>query len=83
MKGALLVPQRGVSRDPSGTATALVVGKDGKVELRKLQTERAIGDAWLGTKGITGGDQVIVEGLQKARPGAVVTAVPAGQQPPK
>ena len=73
---ALFVPQQGVSRDTRGNPTALVVGKDGKVELRAIEVERAIGDKWIVTKGLSVGDQVIVEGLQKVRPGAVVKAVP-------
>lgn len=73
---ALFVPQQGVSRDTRGNPTALVVGKDGKVELRLLEIDRAIGDKWLVTKGLSVGDQVIVEGLQKVRPGATVKAVP-------
>ncbi len=74
---ALLVPQRGVTRNNKGEPTALVVNA-GKVELRKLVAERAVGDAWLVTGGIEAGDQVIVEGIQKVRPGAAVTATPAG-----
>jgi membrane fusion protein (multidrug efflux system) len=77
---ALLVPQRAVTRDQQGNPVALVVGKDGKVERRQLATDRAIGDNWLITKGIAAGDQVIIEGIQKARPGSVVKPVPA-QQP--
>ena len=75
---ALLVPQVGVTRDQKGLPVALVVGADKKVERRTLVTERAVGDAWLVTSGVAAGDQVIVEGLQKVRPGAVVTPVPAG-----
>lgn len=74
---ALLVPQRGVSRNAKGEATALVVSKDGKVEPRVLQTNRTIGSNWLVTAGLQQGDQLIVEGLQKIRPGAVVQPVPA------
>jgi membrane fusion protein, multidrug efflux system len=74
---AILVPQRAVTRDPNGRATALVVGPDGKVERRQLQTDRAVGDAWLVTDGLAVGEQVIVEGLQKTRPGAQVKTVPA------
>lgn len=77
---ALLVPQRAVTRDQQGNPVALVVGKDGKVERRQLATDRAVGDNWLITKGIAAGDQVVIEGIQKARPGSVVKAVPA-QQP--
>ena len=68
---ALLVPQRGITRNPKGEATALVLGGDGKVERRTVEASRAIGDRWLVTSGLSAGDRVIVEGLQKVRPGAV------------
>ena len=74
---ALLVPQRGVTRDQAGRPMALVVGAGNKVERRQLVADREIGDAWLVTSGINAGDQVIVEGLQKIRPGADVKPVPA------
>jgi membrane fusion protein (multidrug efflux system) len=74
---ALLVPQQGVTRDQKGLPTALVVNAERKVERRTLVTDRAVGDAWLVTAGIAPGDQVIVDGLQKVRPGALVTPVPA------
>ncbi|MBF0525684.1 MAG: efflux RND transporter periplasmic adaptor subunit [Deltaproteobacteria bacterium] len=73
---ALLVPQRGVTRDPAGNATALVVGEGDKVEQRKLKVARALGDRWLISDGLKPGDRLIVEGLQKAQPGVVVKAVP-------
>jgi membrane fusion protein (multidrug efflux system) len=72
---ALLVPQQGVARDQKGQPTALVVNAEGKVERRQLVTERAVGDAWLVTSGVRAGERVIVEGLQKVRPGAAVKAV--------
>jgi membrane fusion protein (multidrug efflux system) len=75
---ALLVPQVGVTRDQKGNPVALVVGADRKVERRQLTTDRAVGDAWLVTGGVKAGEQVIVEGLQKVRPGAIVNPVPAG-----
>lgn len=74
---ALLVPQRAVSRDQNGKPFTLVVGQGNKVERRPLVTDRAVGDAWLVSQGVAAGDRVIVEGLQKVRPGAEVTAVPA------
>jgi membrane fusion protein, multidrug efflux system len=74
---ALLVPQQGVSRDQKGFPIALVVNAQNKVERRQLVTERAVGDAWLVSAGVVAGDQVIVEGLQKVRPGAEVKPVPA------
>jgi len=75
---ALLVPQVAVTRDQKGLPVALVVNAERKVERRQLVAERAIGDAWLVTQGVKAGEQVIVEGLQKVRPGAVVNPVPAG-----
>ena len=55
---------------------ALVVDEAGKVEQRRLKIDRAIGDTWLVTEGLGSGDRLIVEGLQRARPGALVRAVP-------
>jgi membrane fusion protein (multidrug efflux system) len=73
---ALLVSQQGVTRDVKGLPVAWVVGKDEKVEQRTLELDRAIGVKWLVTSGLAAGDRVIVEGLQKVRPGAQVRAVP-------
>lgn len=75
---AIVVPQQGVSHDPQGRALGMVVNAEGKVEPRVLKTERAIGNQWLVSEGLKAGDQLIVEGLQKARPGTPVKAVPAG-----
>lgn len=73
---AVLVPQRGVSRNVKGEATALVVGAGNKVEQRVLEVGRPVGDSWLVKAGLAEGDKVIVEGSQKVRPNAVVTPVP-------
>ena len=75
---AILVPQQGVTHDPQGNAVGMIVNTEGKVEARVLKTERAIGDKWLVTEGLAAGDKLIVDGLQKARPGTLVTAVAAG-----
>jgi membrane fusion protein (multidrug efflux system) len=79
--GAILIAQKAVSRDQGGRPTALVVGKDRKVELRQLVTDRSIGDSWMVTSGLAVGDQVIVDGLQRVRPGAEVRPVPAAAAP--
>ncbi len=80
---ALLVPQIAVRRDAQGKASVLVVGASDKVEVRPVVAPRAIGDKWLVTEGLAAGDKVIVEGLQKVRPGAQVTvAAQAAAQPP-
>jgi membrane fusion protein (multidrug efflux system) len=73
---AILIPQQGVSRDPKGNPLALVVDAGEKVSQRMLTLDRAVGDKWLVTAGLASGDRVIVEGMQKVRPGASVKAVP-------
>ena len=75
---AILVPQQGVSRDPKGNPVALIVDGSGKVEQRMITVDRAIGDKWLVSSGLAAGDRVIVEGIQKVRPGVSVKAVPFG-----
>jgi membrane fusion protein (multidrug efflux system) len=72
---ALLVPQRGVSRDEKGNATALIVDADGVVQRRQLTVSQTIGSKWLVKSGIEPGDRVIVEGLQYARAGEKANAV--------
>ncbi len=71
---ALLVPQQGITRNPRGEATAMIVGPDNKVAVRQLTAKQAIGDKWLVTAGLQEGDRVIVSGLQKVKPGVQVTA---------
>ncbi|MBU2498055.1 MAG: efflux RND transporter periplasmic adaptor subunit [Proteobacteria bacterium] len=73
---AILVPQQGVTRDPKGNPIALIVDDAGKVQQRMLTLDRAIGDKWLISSGLAPGDRLIVEGLQKVRPGASVKEVP-------
>ncbi|MCX5817398.1 MAG: efflux RND transporter periplasmic adaptor subunit [Proteobacteria bacterium] len=81
----ILVPQQAVSRDPKGNPVTLIVDTESKVQQRMLTVDRAIGDKWLVTAGLKPGDRVIVEGVQKVRPGASVKVVPfdAGQPPAK
>lgn len=71
---ALLVPQQGVTRTPRGDASAMVIGKEDKVEMRNITATQAIGDKWLVTDGLKDGDRVIVTGLQKVKPGVQVKA---------
>jgi membrane fusion protein (multidrug efflux system) len=77
----VLVPQQGIARGPRGETTALVVGADGKAELRPVRVSQAIGDRWLVEDGLVAGDRVIVEGLQKVQPGAPVQATERGATP--
>jgi membrane fusion protein (multidrug efflux system) len=78
---AILVPQRGVSRNPKGDALVMVVGAEDKVEPRPIKVVRTVGDSWLVSEGLKTGDRVILEGLQKARPGTAVKVVPFGAKP--
>ncbi len=75
---AIVVPQQAVSRDPKGSPTALIVDAENKIQQRRLTLDRAIGDKWLVSAGLAPGDRVVVEGLQKVRPGVVVKVVPFG-----
>ena len=76
---AILVPQQGVARNAKGETSVMVVGQDGKVESRPVQTSRTIGDRWLVEGGLATGERVVVEGLQKVRPGMQVTVTEAAQ----
>lgn len=70
----LLVPQRAVAHNPKGDATVTVVDADSKAVVRVVKTERAIGDQWLVSGGVSAGEKVIILGIQGVQPGAVVRA---------
>lgn len=76
---ALLVPQRGVSRDSQGRAIAYVVNDEDTVELRPVQTERSLDGQWLIRDGLRAGDRLIVDGLQRIQAGASVRPIDSGR----
>ena len=76
-KDALLVPQRGVTRNQHGDAVVLVVGADDVIAERVVTTDRAIGNDWLVTTGVAAGDRIVLDGLQKVRAGIKVRTVEA------
>ncbi|AIT07704.1 acriflavine resistance protein E [Sphingomonas taxi] len=80
VRNGILAPQRGITRDAKGNATALVVGADDKVVQRQITTGEAIGSNWLVTAGLKAGDRLIVEGTDKAQPGATVKPVAVKQE---
>ncbi len=80
-ENAILIPQRGVTRNPKGDAVVMTVGAEEKAEPRPIKVVRTVGDSWLVSDGLKAGDRVILEGLQKARPGTPVKAVPFGSAP--
>jgi len=80
---AIVVPQQAVMRNTKGQPVALVVTSDKKIEQRLLSLDRAIGSEWLVTSGLAAGDHLVIEGVQKVRPGVTVREVPflAAAQP--
>lgn len=77
---AILVPQKGVARDSTGQATAMVINQNDQVERRNVTTERAVGNRWLIADGLNGGDRLIVEGLQKVQPGMTIKPVKVDEE---
>lgn len=78
---AILVPHKALSRDPLGNALVLAVDAESKVVARPVQVAQSHGENWVVTSGVKAGERIIVEGLQKVRPGAVVQAEEAGAAP--
>jgi membrane fusion protein (multidrug efflux system) len=78
---AILAPQRGVQRDRRGRPYALVLNAEGVVEQRMLTTDRTLGSDWLVDDGLAAGDRLIIDGLQKVRPGDKAQPVVLDDQP--
>jgi len=72
---ALLVPQRAVSQLQGGYQVA-VVGADNHIEIRSVKVGDRIGELWIIDEGLKPGESVVVEGLQRIKPGAVVNPKP-------
>lgn len=70
---AILVPQRAITRNTKGQAIAMIVNQDNNVEVRIVTTAEVIDNQWRIIDGLQAGDKLIVEGLQKIRPGAAVS----------
>ncbi|UJD89872.1 efflux RND transporter periplasmic adaptor subunit [Rahnella aquatilis] len=75
---AILAPQQGITRDAKGDATALVVGKDNKVESRQVTTAGVVGNKWLINRGLQAGERLITEGTGKVQPGMEVKTTEVG-----
>ena len=72
---AVLLPQQAVNRSPQGD-TVMVVGADGQVAPRPVKVGDAQDGQWVILDGLKAGEQVMVDGFQKMRPGAPVKPVP-------
>jgi len=79
-KDALLVPQRAIN-DLQGNAQIAVIGADGKVDLRIVETGASFASMQVVSKGLSPGENVVVEGMQKLRQDMVVKTQP-WQMPP-
>ena len=75
-RNAIAVPQQAVQRDGGGRAQVYVVKADKTVELRRVMTGRVVDNRWVVEDGLHPGEQIVVDGFQKLRPGATVTAQP-------
>lgn len=73
---ALLVPQRGVTRDPKGAPYIMAINAENKVEQKFISVDRTIGNNWLVTGGVNENEKVVVEGLDRAKDGIEVKPVP-------
>ncbi len=75
-ENVVTVPQRAVTRGPSGTGTVMVIDETDHAQVRMVSTGDVAGDKWVVTSGLKAGERVIIEGLLKARPGAPVVPSP-------
>jgi membrane fusion protein (multidrug efflux system) len=80
-ENAILVPKRAV-QEIQGNKSVLVVGADNLVTLRTISAGESLGDLLIVRDGVKPGERVIVDGIQKARPGSPVNPSAAGSSPP-
>jgi membrane fusion protein (multidrug efflux system) len=71
-KDALLVPQRSVS-EVQGKYMVAVIGADNKADIRPVKVAERVDNLWVIMEGLRPGESVVVEGIQKVRPGMPVT----------
>jgi membrane fusion protein (multidrug efflux system) len=76
-----VVPVGAVQQDRDGRYV-LTVGDDNKVVMQRIRVSRQVGQNWVVEEGLKGGERLIVQGLQNARPGAAVQTVQAQADPP-
>ena len=74
-EAAITVPQQAIVRGAEG-ASVMIVGADNKVVAQPVKAEASINNRWVVSEGLKGGERIIVEGFQKAKPGAAVTPQP-------
>jgi membrane fusion protein, multidrug efflux system len=72
---ALLIPQRAVTQLQGGYQVA-VVGNDNKIEIRMIIVGDHTGPMWIVEDGLKAGETVVVEGIQRVKPGVLVNPKP-------
>jgi membrane fusion protein (multidrug efflux system) len=72
---AILIPQAAVSQGPQGTFV-FAVNSQGAAEVRPVKLDREVNGNWVVRDGLKEGDQIIVDGVMRVRPGAQVKASP-------
>jgi len=77
-EGALLIPQRAVS-ELQGAYQVAVVDNENKIDIRTVKIGERIGKMWIIEEGLKPGERVVVEGVQKVRPGTPVRPKPFAQ----
>jgi membrane fusion protein (multidrug efflux system) len=81
-KDALLVPQRAVT-EIQGKYMVAVVGADNKADMRTVKTAERVDNLWVVLEGLKPGERIVVEGIQKVRPGMTVTPKAHAETPAK
>lgn len=80
--GVFLLPHAAVMRDPKGNVSVMLVNAQNQAEARPIKVAQSVGGTWMVTEGLAAGDRVIVEGLQRVKPGAPVQAQDAAAPQP-
>jgi membrane fusion protein, multidrug efflux system len=80
VKNAFKVPQAALVRGNDGQAFVWLIGPDDTIKRQPVTVRRALGDAWLVTEGLSDGDRIVVDGLQRVKPDSKVMPV-AIEQP--
>lgn len=73
--GAFLIPQQALTRSETGD-TVFIVGDDNVMNVRPVKVVGSVNNQWLVNEGLKNGEQLMVDGFQKARPGSQVTPMP-------
>lgn len=73
---AILCPQQAVMHNPKGEAYVYIVNNKSAIEMRIISIEKSMGNNWLVTAGLAPGERVVMEGIQRIKPGVIVKVVP-------